>query len=127
MQQQNEKKNKGLPKRLFELRNGVPQAVFSQGLGIAQQTYAQWELGDRQPKLQELVRLAKHFEVSTDWLLDLSDCKVSPQNENFNRDLMSRLTTVEHELRRYKTAFAKIVKSNKLIAEVLAELQEGGE
>ena len=127
MQQQNEKKNSGLPKRLFELRNGVSQAVFSQSLGVAQQTYAQWELGDRQPKLQELVRLAKHFEVSTDWLLDLSDCKVQLQNENFDHNLLSRVSAAEKELRRYKTAFAKIVKSNKLIAEVLDDLQEGGE
>ena len=126
MQQQNEKKNKGLPKRLLELRNGASQKVFSNDLGVAQQTYAQWELGDRQPKLQELVRIAKHFGVSTDWLLDLSDCKVSPQNENLDRDLLSRLTAAEKELRRYKTAFAKLTKSLKCAIEVVEEL-EGGE
>ena len=42
-------------------------------------------------------------------------------------DWRARALNAEAELRRYKTAFAKIVKSNKLIAEVLAELQEGGE
>lgn len=42
-------------------------------LNINQQTYARWELGDRQPKLQDLCAIALHFGVSADWLLGLSD------------------------------------------------------
>lgn len=42
-------------------------------------------------------------------------------------DWRARALDAEAELRRYKTAFAKIVKSNKLIAEVLDDLQEDGE
>ena len=125
MQQQNEKKSKGLPKRLFELRNGMPQSAFADSFNVAQQTYAQWELGDRQPKLQEFVRIAKHFGVSTDWLLDLSDCKVQSQNENINRDLLLKLETVEKELRKYKAAFAKITKSLRFATEAVEELEGG--
>lgn len=124
MQQQNEKKSKGLPKRLFELRGNTPQSIFSREIGVIQQTYAQWELGDRQPKLQELVRLAKHFGVSTDWLLDLTDIKSQPQNENGDSDLLSRLNAAEAEVRKYKTAFAKITKSLKATVETIEELQE---
>ena len=69
------------------------------------------------------MRLAKHFEVSTDWLLDLSDCKVSPQNENLDRDLLLRVNATEKELRRYKTAFTKITKSLKFATEAVEELE----
>ena len=125
MQSQNEKKLKGLPKRLFELRGSMPQSAFSKEIGVIQQTYAQWELGDRQPKIQEVIRLAKHFCVSVDWLLDLTDVKTIPQNESVNRDLLSQLHAAENELRRYKTAFSKITKSLKVTVEVIEELQEG--
>lgn len=91
---------------------------------MIQQTYAQWELGDRQPKIQEVIRLANHFGVSVDWLLDLTDIKTIPQNESVNRDLLSRLNIAEAELRRYKTAFAKITKSLKATVETIEELQE---
>ena len=40
-------------------------------LGIPQQTYANWESGARQPKLNDLRELALHFEVSADFLLGL--------------------------------------------------------
>ena len=42
-------------------------------------------------------------------------------------DWRARALDAEAQPRRYKAAFAKIVKSNKLIAEVLDDLQEGGE
>ena len=63
----------GLPKRLAELRGNVSQAAFARSLGVLQQTYARWEIGDRQPKLQDLAALASHFGVTTDWLLGLTD------------------------------------------------------
>ena len=63
----------GLSSRLLELRGSSTQIEFSQSIGVKQQTYAQWELGHRQPKIQELIRLALHFGVSTDWILGLSN------------------------------------------------------
>ena len=65
----------GLPKRLAELRGNTSQAAFAKSLGVLQQTYARWELGDRQPKLQDLAALASQFGVTTDWLLGLTDNK----------------------------------------------------
>ena len=104
----------------------MSQSAFSRQIGVKQQTYAQWELGARQPKIQELIRLAKHFGLSTDWLLDLSDLKDQPQNEESDNKLLSRLQVVEAELQRYKQAFAKLTKSLKCAVEVVESL-EGGE
>ena len=119
-----QKRLKGLGARLCELRGDATQSVFSETIGVVQQTYAQWELGNRQPKLQELIRLAQHFGVSTDWLLGLTELKIQPQNANFNSDLQQRCTAAEKELQKYKTAFAKITKSLKSTVEVIEELQE---
>lgn len=119
-----QKKLHGLSSRLLELRGSSTQSEFSAAIGLVQQTYAQWELGNRQPKLQELVRLAQYFGVSTDWLLGLSDVRMPFQNANVNSEMQSRLNETELELRRYKTAFAKLTKSLKCAVEVVEQLED---
>lgn len=122
-----QKNQKSFSDRLLELRGSSTQTVFAASIGVIQQTYAQWELGNRQPKIQELVRLAQHFGVSTDWLLGLSEMRQQPQNEDVNSDLLLRLNTSEAELRRYKSAFVKITRSLKSSIEVIEELQENSQ
>lgn len=60
-----------LPQRLKELRGDKTQDEIASLLGVKQQTYAHWELGRRQPKLNDLCLVALHFGVSADWLLGL--------------------------------------------------------
>ena len=74
----------GLPERLLELRGDMTQAECAHKLGLLQQTYARWETGDRQPKLQDLVALASHFGVSTDWLLGVSNDRASVSSASQN-------------------------------------------
>lgn len=115
----------GLSSRLLELRGNTPQVEFSANIAVKQQTYAQWELGHRQPKIQEVVRLAVHFGVSTDWLLGLTDRKSLQQNATLNSDLSVRYQEVNAELRRYKSAFAKLAKSLRNASEVIDEMEGG--
>lgn len=61
------------PARLKELRGAISQKEMAKILDIPQQTYAGWELGNRQPKLEKLMAIALQFAVSTDWLLGLED------------------------------------------------------
>jgi len=65
---------------LKELRGNKTQAAIASELKTNQQTYARWELGDRQPKLQDLASIALHFGVSSDWLLGLSIHPVKHKN-----------------------------------------------
>jgi transcriptional regulator with XRE-family HTH domain len=58
--------------RLKELRGSKTQSAIAAELQVNQQTYARWELGDRQPKLQDLASIALHFGVSADWLLGVA-------------------------------------------------------
>ena len=57
----------------------------------------------------------------------LSEMRQQPQNEDINSDLLLRLNTSEAELRRYKSAFAKITRSLKSSIEVIEELQENSQ
>ena len=64
-----------LGKRLRELREeqGLTQKELSKRLGLNSVTYLHYEKSQREPPLSVLVEMAKYFEVSTDFLLGLSD------------------------------------------------------
>ena len=61
--------------RLKELRKEkvVSQKAVADYLGITQRAYSYYETGQREPTLDNLVMLGKFFEVSTDYLLGVSD------------------------------------------------------
>jgi len=62
-----------LSKKIYELRMsfGWTQVQLAQKLGITKQTVSNWENDNIQPSIEMLVRLAKLFHVSTDYLLGL--------------------------------------------------------
>ena len=64
-----------LSKRLKELRieNNYSQREIADLMGISQVTYSHYELGRRSVSIQNLVKIAKIYNVSTDYLLGLSD------------------------------------------------------
>lgn len=61
--------------RLKELRTErrLTQAQISAELGIHSVTYLHYEKNQREPSLELLVAIAKYYDVSTDYLLGLSD------------------------------------------------------
>ena len=107
-----------LSRRLLELRGDTKQAAFARSLGVFQQTYARWELGDRQPKLQELARLASHFGVSTDYLLGLTDAP-SPESERSNTDWKERAHAAERKLDKVNEALGKVIEGTKALQEAV--------
>lgn len=61
-----------LNEKLQALREarGWSKTYVAQHIGLANmQTYANWEYGSREPDLETVKKLAKLFEVSTDYLL----------------------------------------------------------
>lgn len=50
----------------------LSQVDFAKILGISKQCVSNWENGYIQPSLDMLVKIAKYFNVSTDFLLDLN-------------------------------------------------------
>ena len=64
-----------LGSRITQLRAalGWSQVELSKRLGVAKQTVSNWENDNIQPSIEMLVRLAKLFNVTTDYLLGLED------------------------------------------------------
>ncbi len=63
-----------LNKRIYELRMsfGWTQVQLAQKLNITKQTVSNWENDNIQPSVEMLVKLARVFNVSTDYLLGLT-------------------------------------------------------
>lgn len=63
--------------RLKELRedSDIPQRVIAEYLHIKQNTYSQYENGQRQLPIDMLIKLAKYYNVTTDYILGISDEK----------------------------------------------------
>ena len=61
--------------RLKELReqNDYKQDFLANYLGVKQNAYSQYETGKRQIPIYALIKLAQLYEVSVDYILELTD------------------------------------------------------
>lgn len=61
--------------RIYEQRtlHGWSQIQLASRLNITKQTVSNWENGNIQPSIEMLIRLARLFQVSTDYLLGLDE------------------------------------------------------
>lgn len=61
--------------RIKELRieAQLTQKELAQLLNVSQNTYSQYENGKRQISLDILIQLAVYYEVSTDYILNITD------------------------------------------------------
>lgn len=61
--------------RLRDMRedNDLTQKALAEYLHIRQNTYSQYETGQRQLPLDILIKLAKYYNTSTDYLLGLTN------------------------------------------------------
>lgn len=64
-----------LPKRLKKCREntGLPQIKVAIYCDITERTYQNYELGIREPKVSILMRIARFYGVSIDYLVGLTD------------------------------------------------------
>lgn len=67
--------NNYLGKTIKELRleEGISQRELGNRLNVCNQTVSFWESGQREPDLDTLLKIAKYFQVSTDFLLGNED------------------------------------------------------
>jgi len=66
-------------KRIYELRedNDLKQREIAKILNCSQRVYSNYERGDLDIPTEILIKLAKHYDVSTDYILGISD-KMDP-------------------------------------------------
>ena len=63
--------------RLKDLREDldITQKTIADYLHIKQNTYSQYENGQRQIPIELLIALAQYYKTSTDYILELTDIK----------------------------------------------------
>lgn len=64
----------------------ISQQKLSKEIGVSRSTIAMWETGGSQPDNDNLIVLAKYFNVSTDYLLGNSDNPSNYKNELGNEE-----------------------------------------
>lgn len=66
--------------QLKELREGIKlnQRELSDRLGVEPSKYNKWESGKNSPSFETLVALARYFNVTTDYLLGITDTDIKP-------------------------------------------------
>ena len=71
-----------VPERLAFARRraGLEQAELASQLGVARGTLSEWERGNREPKLSQLVMIAELADVSLDWLCARRDSNPQPSD-----------------------------------------------
>lgn len=84
-----------LPQRLKELRNetGLTQKEISEQIHVGQNSYSNWENGNRKPTAEITSELAKFFNVSVDYLLGKTDIKKSDEINLSDFELLYRKTS----------------------------------
>ena len=58
--------------RMKEIRQskGISQVRMAMDLNMAQNTISRYETGEREPGINELIKIADYFNVSVDYLLE---------------------------------------------------------
>ena len=92
-------------KKLRELRmeKGYNQERMAMELNVSQTTISAFETGERRPDTDMLVRIARYFDVSTDYLLGLTEVKKPLTTQEVSADesnlihLYRRLSKINKE------------------------------
>jgi transcriptional regulator with XRE-family HTH domain len=77
--------------RLLREKSGLTQAQLAKILLLPRVTYTHYELGKRTPDLDMIIRMARHFDVTVDYLVGNSDLSYLPVTEYYPEAQNSRL------------------------------------
>lgn len=85
--------------RLIELRKqtNLTQSDLAKKLGIPRTTYSNYENGNRQPDYETLEKIARYFEVTSDYLIGLSENKSENNKYVTFTDEYGEITEQERE------------------------------
>lgn len=64
-------------KRIYEMRadNDLKQREIAEILNCSQRVYSNYERGDLDIPTEKLIKLSKYYNVSTDYILEITDKK----------------------------------------------------
>jgi len=100
--------------RLKELRKDckVTQLQIAEYLGVSRPTYTRYENGEREPNIETIIKIAKYFNISIDYLFGIE----SPINVDTSNPLSIGLQLEGMDVEIYKCAkdLSDVDKSNVL-------------
>ena len=73
--------------KMCRTESDISQAALAKKLGVSTSTLGNYESGIRKPDLEMLVNIAVFFDVSTDYLLGLTDDPTPPAQRNAKKKL----------------------------------------
>ena len=73
----------------LRMENNIKQRQLADYLGISQQSYSHYEQSQRELPIRYIVKIAKFYNVSTDYLLGTSTCRYGyfDLNSDFVQDV----------------------------------------
>lgn len=81
--------------RIKELRGSKNQSEVAKEIGISRSALSYYESGDRTPDINVLYSLAKYYDVTTDYLLGLSD---TPKPDIESAAISDKLGLTQHSI-----------------------------
>lgn len=86
-----------LGKKLRDCRGARPARTIASTLGITQQTLTGYERGRAEPDLAMLVKLARQYNVTTDWLLGVASYPCTPLSRTDTVEILKRMVEIESD------------------------------
>ncbi len=83
----------------LRLAQGISQVELAQKLNVSKQCVSNWENDNIQPSVEMLVKLARFFGVSTDYLLDI-DTRESIFIDGLSEKEAAHLRLIAEDLKR---------------------------
>jgi transcriptional regulator with XRE-family HTH domain len=75
---------------LIKFKN-IQQKTLAEYLGVTQSTLSEWKKGNLKPSMEDIIEIAHYFNVTTDYLLGLSDEIDGLSNRrNIDKELVSK-------------------------------------
>ncbi|MBQ2898916.1 MAG: helix-turn-helix transcriptional regulator [Oscillospiraceae bacterium] len=92
-----------LNQRIRELRlaKNISQVKLAELLGVTKQSVSNWENDNIQPSIEILVKLAKIFDVSTDYLLALENSR-SIDVSDLSPEEIAHIQLIINDIRKYR-------------------------
>lgn len=78
----------------FRKMNGYSQEVLAEKLGISRQSISKWERGEASPEIDNLMALAKIYDVTIDELLDTEGDKEIAESKAVEKDFKGKMKSL---------------------------------
>lgn len=118
---------------LSELREdrGMTQKQLAEVFHVSNSSISSLETGYRAPSVELLVKLATYFDVTTDFLLGLSDSSTSPAILNkqvaLDTTISDVIKMIENLTASQKSALLLILKNMSIVADLIQKATYTGE